>query len=381
MDALSHDESDAREIFADICGIGPHDHRHVDRLDAHAWEVVREAFERGRYVIVPLHPKGVLRITSPVPDAQFVIDATPKMPAVSVAVAISGLGADPTPRTAFTWSAQVRFNPSGACRHGPNRIFALDANGTHVGSPIPIVFSDIMGGHLTITVTAQVAGKQLSARAGGMRILATNPTRAAIQTQIADDILQRIACHESGQIQFDAAPGATSLCPLWSGDNLGGAGIFQITSPAPTSAQVWNWTANVAAGRAKLESGRQAARNYRSQILQSHTWRAMVDELNKQRRAAHRSEIRIDIPPLSPDQVEDDAIRAFNGYGTERDAFGYPLHEFRLRMDAGRLHVNVDEAARTGMTEWQRTPVEQRGRSGDPNYVHHVRAANPRCGG
>lgn len=144
---------------------------------------------------------------------------------------------------------------------------------------------------------------------------------------------------------------------------------------------VWNWTANVAAGRAKLESGRQAARNYRNQILQSHTWKAMVDERSRQRRAAQRSEIRIDIPPLSSDQVEDGAIRAFNGYGTERDSFGYPLHAFRLRMDGGRLHVNVDEAARTGMTEWQRTPIEQRGPLGDRNDVHRVRAANPRCGG
>lgn len=57
MDALSGDESAAREIYAaDLCGWGSHNLHHLDRLNERAWEGVRKAFERGLYVIVPLRP-------------------------------------------------------------------------------------------------------------------------------------------------------------------------------------------------------------------------------------------------------------------------------------------------------------------------------------
>src|SRR5688572_25681053 len=74
-----------------------------------------------------------------------------------------------------------------------------------------------------------------------------------------------------GQRQFNTTPGTTSRSPLWSGDNLGGVGLFQITVPAPTHDQVWNWRSNVAAGRTRLEQGRRAARNYPRQIRGSRT--------------------------------------------------------------------------------------------------------------
>jgi hypothetical protein len=48
MDALSHHESTAREIYADITGLSAH---RVPRLDEDAWAAIRQAIERGRYVV------------------------------------------------------------------------------------------------------------------------------------------------------------------------------------------------------------------------------------------------------------------------------------------------------------------------------------------
>ena len=64
MDALAHAESTASAIYADICGLGPHDAgRILHWLDERAWGIVRRAFERGQYVIVPLHPAQAGRVT------------------------------------------------------------------------------------------------------------------------------------------------------------------------------------------------------------------------------------------------------------------------------------------------------------------------------
>jgi predicted chitinase len=53
MDALSHDESAAREIYSEICHMPA---SRIRRLGEHEWKAVMRAFEHGKYVIVPLHP-------------------------------------------------------------------------------------------------------------------------------------------------------------------------------------------------------------------------------------------------------------------------------------------------------------------------------------
>jgi hypothetical protein len=54
MDALSHDESVAREIYADLTGLRTD---RLGQLDVHAWEAVKRAIERGRYVIRSANPR------------------------------------------------------------------------------------------------------------------------------------------------------------------------------------------------------------------------------------------------------------------------------------------------------------------------------------
>jgi hypothetical protein len=253
--------------------------------------------------------------------------------------------------------------------------------GQQTGGHFSISFPRITGGNLAITVTAVIGGQNLSVTSSGLTIVGTNPTRAAIQAAINDDLTQRIACHESSQTQFAAAPGAVSICPLWSGDNYGGVGIFQLTVPAPTEAQVWNWQANVAGGKARLRQCRAQATAYPGQIAQTNSFNAMVTAISTARAAQGQSAITVTIPPFTADQVTDDAIRAYNGYGTNRDQFGLPLHEFRLQMNGSTLQLQIDPATSVGTCVWERVPVAARGTSGDPNYVANVKASSPTCGG
>lgn len=325
---------------------------------------------------------GTLRIVAPTNNTQFVIDDTPRMPIVDIQVAIAGISPDPTPTTQFEWTAQIRFNPHAAgCHHGPDRDFAMNVSGRQIGGNFPIHFPSFMGGDLTITVKANVAGRELSASTTGLKIAAMNPMRTAIQAALQDETLQRIACHESRQRQFDAPPGAVARSPLWSGDNLGGVGIFQLTYPHPTDEEVWNWKANVEAGRALLAEKRAAANSYANKITHKQKFKDMVKQLNADRAILNLSPITVHVPPFTTAQLDDDSIRAFNGYGTNRDQFGMALHEFRLVMDGSQLRVHVDEAHLVGTVEWERVPVNQRGASGDPDYVNHVHHTSPNCGG
>jgi len=106
----------------------------------------------------------------------------------------------------------------------------------------------------------------------------------------------------------------------------------------------------------------------------------MLTRLNQQRQTAGQQAIpAITVPDLSAAEVEDDAVRAFNGYGGNRDQFGFALHEFRLAMAGADLRLAIDEAALTATATWERVPVADRGTSGDPNYVNNVNGSNPTC--
>jgi hypothetical protein len=76
-------------------------------------------------------------------------------------------------------------------------------------------------------------------------------------------------------------------------------------------------------------------------------------------------------------QLELDSIRGYNGFaGT--DKFGLNLHEFRVALDASdQLIVTIDPVTNVGTTSWERVPVADRPRSGDPDYVNHVLAKSP----
>lgn len=75
------------------------------------------------------------------------------------------------------------------------------------------------------------------------QVLGDNPDHNTIRSKMGDVQLRVIAYKESRFRQFDAAG-----LPLFGPP--GGFGVMQIDTPPPTTKQVWDWQANVAAGGA-----------------------------------------------------------------------------------------------------------------------------------
>ncbi len=117
----------------------------------------------------------------------------------------------------------------------------------------------------TLTVTA-IAGKETASFAG--KITGTNPTAQQVTTYLQtkpnstgfDSILQ----HETKARHFNAQGE-----PVRSFDN--GYGMAQLTNPAPTYEQVWNWKLNIDAGLLLFGQKRAAAVKYLSQQGRTYT--------------------------------------------------------------------------------------------------------------
>jgi hypothetical protein len=317
----------------------------------------------------------------PAPVTEIVITGTPQMPLMSFRANVRG--ADPTvvQRTAFHWVLAINFDASN-CRHGPRRTISKTQRQTIIGDAFIPFFSEIRGGSLTVTVTATINGRRITDHLSNVRIVATNPTRQDLFAALPHNTLRRVCLQESiGGRQFDAPPnGGVGRCPLWSGDGLGGVGLFQITNPAPTDDEVWNWRTNVAGGIRIFGQKLAAARGYAAQVRGTHRFRQLVDAFNAGRHARHLAPLTITLPDFTTgdfdnnlQQLELDTIRGFNGFAGG-DGFGLHLHEFRVALDHGRLRVqNIDEHALTGEAMWERVPVADRPQgTGDPNYVAHV---------
>ncbi|MFF7407930.1 glycosyltransferase [Streptomyces lydicus] len=336
-------------------------------------------------------PSGVptLVLLSPPRNQTFAITGDALMPTVTAEARILGVSPDPTSTTDFHWTVQITFD-SSACRHGPHRTINPPAiTQTTRGTPLSIVFPLVRGGLLSIQVQATVNGRLLTARSQGLSIVGTNPPAGTLHAALPHDVLRRIARHESQCKQFDAqADGGTSGCPLFSGDNLGGVGVMQLTSPPPTDDQVWSWHANIDEGIRRLSSKVTSARAYPAQVQGTQRFRDLVTTFNAARVASGKPPVQVTVPAFSSSgfavpvgalgQVELDAIRGFNGWGG-RDAFGLPLHEFRVVLDAtGGLVVDIPVGSNRGSTRWERVPAAARPQTfGDPDYVAHALAATP----
>lgn len=103
----------------------------------------------------------------------------------------------------------------------------------------------------------------------------------------------------------------------------------------------------------------------------------MVNEYNAARTKAGKPALRIELPDFTPDQVERDAIRGFNGYaGTDFFLGSKHLHEFRcpVKDPAGAtpsLVVTEVPGQTVGTIEWERVPSGVRPAAFEP-YVDNV---------
>ncbi len=311
------------------------------------------------------------KVTVTTDKDKYAFTTAPAMPTIQAQVAIQGLESDPTASTSFTWKTEVSYDASNDT-HGPARTFDSAFTETIVGANYSPTFPELLAGELTFTVTATVEGIEVKGQKK-VKIVPTNPTESEIQAYINDPTLQRIARQESAMRQFNGEQ------PLWSADNLGGVGLFQITNPAPTDAQVWNWKANVDAGRAKFNSARASATNFPNRMSRSVDLAAAINQLNQNRVAQGLVPLTVSVPAFTEEQILNDAIRGYNGYaGT--DFFGFELHEYRIAVDSQGLPLVTITNATTGAAEavWERVPASARPANvGDPDYVNHVLSRNP----
>lgn len=380
-------------------------------------------------------PPSIQITLSPSPHAdQYLITATPSMPFVQASAKVINVLPDPTPNTTFTWTAHLTTNENGGTGQAVNYDQDIVQNSTTTGSaPYTLTLPDptaFRGGHLTILATATVGGKSVTGQTpSDLVINGTNPQRAAIQKSISDqvpnfnfrnlqvgdavDVLQRIACFESGQAQFEGGADGGKGAPLVNSGN--DVGVFQIHSGNPdlfvTNPNiVFSWLANVTAGLSTYQNKVGIASNYPNLMKRSAAYIAFIkNTINPQRIAAGLSPLHaIPAPPFTfqgqigsnpPNQLLEDAVRGYNGYaGTAVFCCGV-LHEFIPNTDF-LLTVPDSEVPHlaTNPNVWLRVcsdPTSHgvlygpagstscavaRGSSGDPKYVNDVAAKSPRCG-
>jgi hypothetical protein len=293
-----------------------------------------------------------------------------QMPAIQAEVQFNGLDPDPTATATFQWVVSISFQCSD-CRNGRAREINDQFGFTTIGGKATISFPRIRGGQLTIAVSVNLPAQSFSATTNELHIRGINPPQDEHKAACGTVIVQQMVMHESGSRQFNAPrDGGVSECPLFSGDRLGGVGMFQITNPAPTPEDHWNWLANINHGLQILDQKRTVARGYPARVRNSAAFQALVQSFN----AARSSPADIVLPDFTPQQLELDTTRGYNGWAG-KDAFGNVLHEFRVPLDAdGNLQADVG-ADNRGVIAWQQVSGADRPQNtGDPNYVSHVLA-------
>jgi hypothetical protein len=178
------------------------------------------------------------------------------MPAIRVTANVVGVTPDPKVPLSYQWNVTLVF-VGGACAHSLNRrISHREINATTQTNTFTIPFSQIRGGELTVSVTVRVGNVLLNARSEKLQVVGTDPSTAALMV-ITNDAFKKLMRLESGLRRF-----RTASSSLFSGDNLGGVGICQITSPSATDDQVWSWKEDLKAGLLFYKAKEVVARAY-----------------------------------------------------------------------------------------------------------------------
>ena len=313
-----------------------------------------------------------LKIVAPASGSQFFINNVPQMPQIDLEVQILGITPDPTSKKRFDWSVDITFNAANSSSYGKSGVVFKDGFiiNNVLGGQLNVTFPWFRGGDLTIAVRTYVASTLVEAVFRG-RIIGTNPNWAEISTALGNDLLRKIAKHESGGQQFETDTDASKgIVPVFNRGRDGGAGILQVTPP--TAEDIWNWRTNIENGKRIFAAKQAAARNYPSAVANSTRFKTLVNDFNVLRQQQGKSALTIRVPPYSPSQLERDTLRGYNGYaGT--DSFGNGLHEYRIVVENGILRAeNINESALTGDAVWEQVPVNERPQVGNPNYVDNV---------
>lgn len=338
----------------------------------------------------------IVQIVSPVAGTKFSITNQPKMPRIDVIARVTGVLPDPSAKITFSWRAEVKFNSSG-CKHGVHSVRDSSGiahssvcttssevlTGSCIGGKFSLQFTEIRGGNLELTVTANIGARSLVGKGTNVRIQGTNPAAVDIVAALPDDAIRRIICRESSFRQFIPAPNEeNALYPQFSRDDLLGVGLGQITNPPPSPDEVWNWRANLAAAVSLYNEKKSIAQNYPKQVANSAGFKSLVNQLNQALAADPTKKAKIPVAvevKYNDEQVLDDAIRAYNGFGAYKDDFGFPQHEFQIETDdSGNLVYTGDPSTGKVQAVWEKVPEDERSQNGD--YVRIVKRCSPSCG-
>ena len=313
-----------------------------------------------------------LVISSQPAGPRFSITAEAEMPTIVVTAALQN---QPMPSGAapiYEWSATLAFDGSSPATNatfggGRSTQHSRIAPQVSANASWRIPFTEIRGGVLTVQVILRAGGTEQRAQAT-WTIAGTNPTGTAIRA-FANSIGANLAVfrkkmRQESSLQQFRTPGNW---PKYSSDGLGGVGLCQLTRPAPTADQTWSWKENVRGGWALYLEKERIARAYPRNVRSGERFRNLVTAWNRARTAQGLPALPVELPDYTPEQLELDTLRGFNGYANG-------LHEYRVRLDNGALFVTVDSSGQRGFAEWERVPVAARGTVGDPNYVENVLA-------
>ncbi len=242
-----------------------------------------------------------------------------------------------------------------------------------MGGEFDLAFQTVCGGSLVVEVSADVTGRTLTGKTDQVRIQGTNPTSEQVKAAISEPIVGRIIRLESGVRQFvSTATQENAQFPLFSQDNLLGAGLGQIT-PC-TIPSIWSWRENVKAVNAKFADSRRVATALAGRYRTHERFVALSAKWNQARVAANLPQCEVKMPNLTADQITHEAVRCYNGVaGTDKLTRSH-LHEYRIVMvDDENLDVQVDPSGRSASVSWEVVPAADRPQThGDPDYVNHV---------
>jgi hypothetical protein len=185
-----------------------------------------------------------MKITKPMPNATFLITAAPAWPDIHFETDASG---PHTWQWTIVWDA---YQLSGSGTTPDNRWNAK---------------SVIVNCGGTLTVQAQAGQEKASAT---VVVKGTQPTEAEVMQYLATKEngagFGSIIRHETKCKHFNA-----SNEPIKSFDK--GFGLTQLTTPAPSFQQVWNWKLNIDAALALFDEKARIARTYLSQSNRAFT--------------------------------------------------------------------------------------------------------------
>ncbi len=359
-------------------------------------------------------PNRVVKEQTGTSDVLFIEEEdSTKMPNIEMDAVLSGVTPDLLANRLFTWTLKELTLKSGECGStsvsGSGPLETISSREFPKAIPSPGDANEtfrpetLFGGVMELEVMTVIDGCILKDKTP-LLIGGRNPNTVAIAGQIGDNILQNLSCRESNMRQFvpDELGGPVPGCPLFNrkadGSTDGGVGLFQLTPP-PSTKEMWDWKANVQAGKDLFLSKRAIARETPDRLIQNApAFVTFVNDFNDTRELQGKAPVDIRIPALDGEdqnalptdpltQFEREWVRANHGYPSGNGASGLQPQFGTRWFEHWLAHsgdpnvpdvVIVDEGdselGTRGSAEfvWEQIPDSDRPAVGDPQYVENV---------